>query len=66
MPYTRRMGRKALGKERFNITLPKGMGQEMIDAAKEEGRDRSDVIAELCRDWLRKRQREKERQERGE
>lgn len=63
MPYTRRMGRKALGKDRINITLPKGMAQEMIDVAAEDGRDRSDVIAELCRDWLRKRKREKDRRE---
>lgn len=58
--YTAFMGRKKLGKDRINITLPAGMADELLAAANEEGRDRSDVIAELARDYLRKRAREKE------
>jgi metal-responsive CopG/Arc/MetJ family transcriptional regulator len=55
MDYTRRMGRKALGKERINITLPKGMADELLEAAAKDGRDRSDLIAELAREYLQKR-----------
>ena len=60
-----RMGRKPLGKDRINITLPKGMAQQLIDAAAEEGRDRSDLIAELAREYLRRREKAKEGKGKG-
>ena len=57
--YTGDMGRKKLGRDRINITLPTGMADELLDAANAEGRDRSEVIAELARGWLRKKAKEK-------
>jgi metal-responsive CopG/Arc/MetJ family transcriptional regulator len=59
MTYTRTMGRRPLGREHINITLPKGMPKAMLDAAAAEGRDRSSVIEELCREWLKGRENSK-------
>jgi metal-responsive CopG/Arc/MetJ family transcriptional regulator len=55
MIYSGGMGRKKLGRERINITLPKGMAEELSLAAAEEGRDRSDLLTELSMDYLNKR-----------
>ncbi len=53
--YIANMGRIKLGKERINITLPAGMAEELLQAAQEEGRDRSDLITEWARTYLTKR-----------
>jgi metal-responsive CopG/Arc/MetJ family transcriptional regulator len=53
------MGRKKLDRERFNITLPRGMGEALTEAAKEQGWDRSRLLEELARAFLKKREREK-------
>jgi metal-responsive CopG/Arc/MetJ family transcriptional regulator len=55
MIYSKRMGRKPLGKERINITLPKGMPKELMDAASLLGKDRSDLIADIAREYLARR-----------
>lgn len=60
MINTSKMGRKKLDRERINITLPKGMADELADAAKEKGWDRSRLLEELAAAYLKKRNREKE------
>jgi metal-responsive CopG/Arc/MetJ family transcriptional regulator len=53
------MGRKKLGRDRVNITLPKGMSDELAAAAKEKGWDRSRLIEELCAGFLKRREKER-------
>lgn len=60
MNNTRGMGRKKLDRERFNITLPKGMGEELADAAKERGWDRSRLIEDLAEPFLKKWRKERQ------
>lgn len=60
MLNTRQMGRRKLGRERINITLPHGMAEELSQAAAEKGWDRSQLIEELARRYL-----EKEREKKG-
>jgi hypothetical protein len=55
MIYTKPMGRKPLGRERINITLPKGMAQALMEDARGDSRDRSELIEELAREYLRKK-----------
>lgn len=55
MIYTHRMGRKPLGKKRLNISLPPNMVTELTEAAAEQGRDRSDLIAQIVREYLHRR-----------
>lgn len=57
MIYTRSMGRKPLGKDRVDITLPKGMKEQLQDVATAEGKTLSDLIADLAREFLKRRQR---------
>lgn len=57
MIYARAMGRKPLGKERVDITLPKGMKEQLQQAATDEGKTLSDLIADLARDYLKRRER---------
>lgn len=52
--YAKLMGRKPLGKERCDITLPKGMKAELMEAAQTEGKTLSDLFAEWGREYLRK------------
>lgn len=54
-----RMGRMKLDRERWTITLPKGMGQALAEEAKKEGWDRSQLIEELARAYLKKREKER-------
>lgn len=58
MNNTRPMGRKRLGRERINITLPEGMADELTEAASEQGWDRSRLIEELARAYLKKRKKD--------
>jgi metal-responsive CopG/Arc/MetJ family transcriptional regulator len=57
MIYTKSMGRKPLGKERVDITLPKGMKEQLQEAATDAGKTLSDLIADIARDYLKKRER---------
>jgi len=57
MIYTKPMGRKPLGKERVDITLPKGMKEQLQDVATEEGKTLSDLIADIAREFLKRRER---------
>lgn len=59
MVCTSRMGRKKLDRERWTITLPRGMGEALQEAAKEQGWDRSRLLEELARAYLKKREKEK-------
>lgn len=63
MINTSKMGRKKLGRERINITLPEGMADALTEAATEKGWDRSRLLEELAAAYLKKR--EKEKGERG-
>jgi len=63
MATTTRMGRKKTDRERFNITLPRGMGEQLAEAAKQEGWDRSRLLEELARAYLKKRAKEKAEEE---
>lgn len=54
MNNTRAMGRKKLNRERINITLPRGMADELAAAAEERGWDRSRLVEELARAYLKK------------
>lgn len=58
MIYTKQMGRKPLGRERVDITLPKGMKHLLQKVATGDGKTLSDLIAELARDFLKKRDRQ--------
>lgn len=51
------MGRKPLGKERVDITLPKGMKEQLQEAATTDGKTLSDLVADLAREFLKKRER---------
>jgi metal-responsive CopG/Arc/MetJ family transcriptional regulator len=53
------MGRKKLNKRQISITLQPEVADELLLAAAEEGRDRSDLIAELAREYLRKREKDR-------
>lgn len=66
MNTTHRMGRKKLDRERINITLPKGMADALTAAAMEKGWDRSRLLEELAAAYLKKWEREKQREEEGE
>jgi metal-responsive CopG/Arc/MetJ family transcriptional regulator len=57
MIYAKGMGRKPLGKERVDITLPKGMKEQLQQAATDDGKTLSDLIADLARDFLKRRER---------
>jgi metal-responsive CopG/Arc/MetJ family transcriptional regulator len=59
MITTRVMGRKKLGRDRINITLPAGMADALTEAATEKGWDRSRLIEELAAAYLKKREKEK-------
>ncbi len=59
MINSKQMGRKKLDRERINITLPKGMADELIEAATEKGWDRSRLLEELAAAFLKKRAKEK-------
>jgi metal-responsive CopG/Arc/MetJ family transcriptional regulator len=59
MIHTKIMGRKPLGKERLDITLPKGMKEQLQEIATAEGQTLSDLFADLAREFLRKRERAK-------
>jgi metal-responsive CopG/Arc/MetJ family transcriptional regulator len=59
MNSTRTMGRKKLGRERINITLPEGMPDALTEAAAERGWDRSRLIEELCAAYLRRLEKER-------
>lgn len=59
MVTTRHMGRKKLDRERINITLPRGMADELSKAAAEKGRDRSRLLEELAAAYLKRREKEK-------
>lgn len=52
MIYAKPMGRKPLGKERVDITLPKDLKKQLQDAATEDGKTLSDLIADLGREYL--------------
>lgn len=65
MLNTHRMGRKKLGRERINITLPEGMSDEATAAAADQGWDRSRLIEELLRTYLKKWRKEKEEEKGG-
>jgi metal-responsive CopG/Arc/MetJ family transcriptional regulator len=54
------MGRKKLGRERINITLPEGMADALTEAATEKGWDRSRLLEELAAAFLKKRDKEKQ------
>lgn len=54
MIYTKLMGRKPLGRERINITLAAGIPNALTEVASEQGRDRSSLLDELARDYLKK------------
>lgn len=59
MNNTQQMGRKKLGRERINITLPAGVADALTEAAAERGWDRSRLIEELAAAYLGRRGREK-------
>lgn len=59
MINTKKMGRKKLGRERINITLPEGMADALTEAATEKGWDRSRLLEELATAYLKKREKEK-------
>lgn len=59
MVCTPSMGRPKLDRERWTITLPKGMGKALADAAKEKGWDRSRLLEELAAAYLKKQEKEK-------
>lgn len=52
MIYTQPMGRKPLGRERIDVTLPKGMPQELMELAQQQSRDRSHLIEDACREYV--------------
>jgi metal-responsive CopG/Arc/MetJ family transcriptional regulator len=60
MVTTQGMGRKKLGRERINITLPEGMPDALSEAASEKGWDRSRLIEELAAAYLKKREKERD------
>lgn len=63
MINTSKMGRKKLGRERINITLPEGMADELTDAAAEKGWDRSRLIEDVCAAYLKRREKEQDGKE---
>jgi metal-responsive CopG/Arc/MetJ family transcriptional regulator len=65
MDSTRPMGRRKLGRERINITLPKGMPDELTAAAEERGLDRSRLLQELAEAYLKKRREREEKKGKG-
>lgn len=54
------MGRKKLGRERIQVTLPEGMADALQKAANEKGWDRSRLLEDLAAAYLKKREKEKE------
>lgn len=57
MIYTQLMGRKPLGRERVDITLPKGMKRKLQEIAESDGKTLSELMAGIMRDYLLKRER---------
>ena len=66
MNTTQRMGRKKLDRERINVTLPKGMADELTEAAAEKGWDRSRLLEEIAAAYLKRREKEKRTDEEEE
>lgn len=55
MKYTHAtMGRKPLGKDRYNITCPPKVMADFDAAVAAQGKTRSDVLADLMREYAKK------------